>query len=87
MHLSGGYVYGERSSRAVSHQVELRSKPASAAAQSVVGRFVRVPLKTFLSAPAAARLEREQSELGIRQYVRVLQLLTEPPALAGTDYQ
>jgi hypothetical protein len=63
MHLSGGYFDGKRSAVAVSNQVEFRSKPASAdfgelsraAAQRVVGRFIRVALDAFLSATGAAR--------------------------------
>src|SRR5436190_1219036 len=58
VHLPGGDFGRERIARAVSNQVELRSKPASAAAQRVVRRLVRVPGKTFLSAPAAARAAR-----------------------------
>ena len=38
---------GKRSARAVRNNVELRSKPASAAAQRVVGGFVWVSLETF----------------------------------------
>ena len=49
---------GERSSRAVSNHMEFRSKPASAAAQRVVRRFVGMAVETFLSAPAAARAAR-----------------------------
>src|SRR5436190_14171454 len=58
VHLPGGHFDGQRSARAVSNQVELRSKPASAAAQRVVRRLVGVPCETFLSAPAAARVAR-----------------------------
>ena len=46
--LPGSNFDGQRSSAAVSNQVELRSKPASAAAQSVVRRFIGVPVETFL---------------------------------------
>jgi len=48
----------QRGSVAVSNQVEFRSKPASAAAQSVVGWFVRMPVETFFPAPPAARAAR-----------------------------
>jgi RHS repeat-associated protein len=58
VYLAAGHFDCERSARAVSNQVELRSKPASAAAQSVVGRFIRVARGAFLSAPAAARAAR-----------------------------
>jgi hypothetical protein len=58
MHLAGRHLDGRRNSIAVGNQVELRSKPAPAAAQSVVGRFVRVPFETFLSAPEAAHAAR-----------------------------
>src|SRR3954466_15678626 len=53
--LSRGDFDGEGSARTVSDHVELRSNPAAAAAQCVVGGFVGVPPETFLSAPAAAR--------------------------------
>src|SRR5690348_14077046 len=56
--LPGGDFDGEGSARTVSNHVELRSKPASAAAQCVVGGLVGVPPETFLSAPAAARAAR-----------------------------
>ena len=56
--LSSRDLDGQRCSATVSNQVELRSKPASAAAQSVVRRFVGVRLDTFLLAPAAARAAR-----------------------------
>jgi hypothetical protein len=55
LHLPGRHLDRQRSALAVSNQVELRSKPAAAAAQRVVGRLVRVTLETSLSAPAAAR--------------------------------
>ncbi len=55
---SSGDFDGKRSSVAVSNKMELRSKPASTAAQRVVRRFVGVPLETFFSAPAAARVAR-----------------------------
>src|SRR5438477_10004352 len=58
VHLTGAELEGQRSSLAVRNQMEFGSKPASAAAQSVVGRFVGVSLETFLSAPAAARAAR-----------------------------
>jgi len=58
MHLAGSELERQRSSLAVSNQMEFGSKPASAAAQSVVLRLVRVPFETFLSAPAAARAAR-----------------------------
>lgn len=58
MLLTGSDMRNQRSSLAVSNQVELGSKPASAAPQRMVRRFVRVPLSTFLSAPAAAREAR-----------------------------
>ena len=54
MNLPTRHFESEQHSRAVSNQMELRSKPASAAAQSVVGRFVRVVGETLLEAPAAA---------------------------------
>lgn len=56
--LARGDFNGEGSALAVSNHMELRSKPASAAAQRVVGRFIGVPGETFLSAPAAARAAR-----------------------------
>src|SRR6476660_3725180 len=56
--LPGGDFDGKRSSRTVSDHVELRSKPAAAAAQRVVGGLVGVAPETFLSAPAAARAAR-----------------------------
>jgi hypothetical protein len=56
--LSSGDFDGEGSALTVSDHVELRSKPAAAAAQRVVGGLVLVPLETFLSAPAAARAAR-----------------------------
>ncbi len=56
--LPGGDLNGQGSALAVSNQVELRSKPASAAAQSVVRRFVGVPVETFFPAPPAARAAR-----------------------------
>jgi len=55
---SSGDFDGKRSSLAVSNKMELRSKPAPAAAQRVVGRFVGVSLEAFFSAPAAARVAR-----------------------------
>ena len=58
VNLAGRNLNGQRSSVAVSNQVELRSKPASAAAQSVIRRFVRMPVETFFPAPAAARAAR-----------------------------
>src|SRR5437867_3915827 len=58
VHLTGGHFDGERSARTVSNQMEFRAKPASAAAQRVVRRFVGVARETFLSAPAAARAAR-----------------------------
>src|SRR5438477_4759493 len=58
VHLSGSHFNGKRSSRTVSDHMELRSKPASRAAQCVVRRLVGVARETFLSAPAAARLAR-----------------------------
>ncbi len=58
VNLPGSDLDGQRSSAAVSNQVELRSKPASAAAQSVVRRFVGMPVETFFPAPAAAREAR-----------------------------
>src|SRR5882672_504599 len=58
VHLAGVQFEGQRSSLAVSNQMELGSKPASAAAQSGVGRLIGVALETFLSAPAAARVAR-----------------------------
>ncbi len=54
----GSDLSGQGSSAAVSNQVELRSKPASAAAQIMIRRFVGMPVETFLSAPAAARPAR-----------------------------
>src|ERR1051325_5860030 len=42
VHLAGAHLDRERSARAVSNQMELRSKPASAAAQRVVRRLARV---------------------------------------------
>jgi len=56
--LPRGDFDGQGSARTVSDHVELRSKPAAAAAQRVVGGFVGVALDTFLSAPAAARAAR-----------------------------
>ncbi len=47
VNLTSGHLDGQWSSAAVSNQVELRSKPASAAAQSVVRRFVGVKRETF----------------------------------------
>ncbi len=47
MNLPGRNFDTQRSSEAVSNQVELRPKPASAAAQSVVRRFVGMPAKLF----------------------------------------
>src|SRR5207244_12131696 len=58
VHLPGTELEGQRSSLAVRNQMEFGSKPASAAAQSVVGRLVGMTLETFLSAPAAARAAR-----------------------------
>ena len=58
VHLPGSDLDGQGSAATVSNQVELRSKPASAAAQSVVRRFVGMPVETFLLAPAAARAAR-----------------------------
>src|SRR5215212_9976823 len=58
VHLAAAQFESQRSSLAVSNQMEFGSKPASAAAQSVVGRFVGMTLETFLSAPAAARAAR-----------------------------
>src|SRR5438132_9612660 len=58
VHLPGTEIEGQRSSLAVRNQMEFGSKPASAAAQSVVGRLVGMTLETFLSAPAAARAAR-----------------------------
>ena len=49
---------GEGSALAVSNHMELRSKPASAAAQRVVRRLGGMPVETFLSAPPAARAAR-----------------------------
>jgi len=57
---SGGDFDGKWSARTVSDNMELRSKPASAAAQCVIRGFVGVTLKTFLSAPAAARAARTE---------------------------
>jgi len=51
---------GKWSARTVSDNVELRSKPASAAAQCVIGGFIGMTLDTFLSAPAAARAARTE---------------------------
>src|SRR5215203_515594 len=56
--LPGADFDGQGSARTVSDHVELRSKPAAAAAQCVVGGLVAVSLETFLSAPAAARAAR-----------------------------
>src|SRR5262249_50756454 len=56
--LARGDFDRQRSGLAISDQVELRSKPASAAAQRVVGGFVLVPAEAFLSAPPAARAAR-----------------------------
>ena len=47
IHLPGAEFDTQRSSRAVSNQVEFRSKPTSAAAQKVVLGFVAVPPETF----------------------------------------
>lgn len=58
MILTGSNMRNQRSSFAVSDQVDFGSKPASATAQCVVCGFVRVPLSTFLVAPAAAREAR-----------------------------
>ena len=52
--LAGRDFDGKRSSRTVSDHVEFRSRPAFAAAQCVIGRFVGMSPETFLSAPAAA---------------------------------
>ena len=50
-YLPGGDLHRQRSALAVSNQVELGFKPASAAAQSVIGgfvcEFVLVPGETF----------------------------------------
>ena len=56
--LSGSDLNGQGSSAAVSNQMELRSKPASAAAQSVVRRLVGMAVETFFPAPPAARVAR-----------------------------
>jgi hypothetical protein len=56
--LSGGHFDAQRSAVAVSNQMELGSKPASAAAQRVVRRLIGVAVETFFSAPAAARAAR-----------------------------
>lgn len=55
---TGGDFDGKWSARTVSDQMELGSKPASAAAQCVIGGFIGVTLETFFSAPAAARAAR-----------------------------
>ncbi len=52
--LPGSDLNGQGSSVAVSNQVELRSKPASAAAQRVVRRFVGMAVETSCPAPPAA---------------------------------
>lgn len=57
-------------SLAVSDHVELRSKPASRAAQCMIGRFFGVSLETFLSAPAAAPVGVE-SRLGLGLAVHI----------------
>src|SRR3990172_7198222 len=58
MDLPGRNLNGQRSAATVSNQVEFRTKPASAAAQCVVCRFIGMPVETFLSAPPAARAAR-----------------------------
>jgi hypothetical protein len=58
VNLPGGDFDGKRSAVTVSDNMELRSKPALAAAQCVVGGFIGVAPATFLSAPAAARAAR-----------------------------
>src|SRR5258708_821433 len=58
VHLASAELEARGSSLAVSNKREFGPNPASAAAQSVVGRFVGMALKTFLSAPAAARAAR-----------------------------
>jgi hypothetical protein len=57
---AGGDFDGKWSARTVSDNMELRSKPASAAAQCVIRGFVGMTLETFLSAPAAARAARTE---------------------------